>query len=392
MDGGRARPYAPRQDSKRRIRRTDFGPVSGYDIRRRSGGNPYRLEAEMKLTSFLGVAGAGALALAVTAASPAAAVEDIYKGRTVTVLVGYGPGGTYGQTSQLLAKYLDKKIPGNPTIIVQHMTGAGGLKMTNYAYNVAPKNGMFLMMPPEMTLVSQLLRPDGVKYVTDKFTWLGTVFGANQVMIIRRDVGIKSLDELKKRELVVASTGTGSPTFLIPKMMNGIVGTKFKIVTGYTASAKTTLAVEQGEAHGMSNSWVSWQANHARWFTGGDKSYAQVLAQIGFAKEKDLANVPLLTELAGDKEDKAAAAMLSTASIIGRGFALPPGAPNAVVEPLRAAFWATVNDPTFKADAHKRKLPVLPIRGAELQKMIGDTMKEMSPAAIVRAKKHIFGK
>src|SRR5690606_31998934 len=126
------------------------------------------------------------------------------------------------------------------------------------------------MMPPEMILVSQVLRPDAVKYVTDKFTWLGTVFGSNQVLMVRRDTGVKSLEDLRRREIIIASSGTGSPTFLIPKMMNGVAGTKFKIVTGYDGSAKTTLAVEMGEAQGMTNSWVSWQANHARWFKGDD--------------------------------------------------------------------------------------------------------------------------
>jgi len=329
--------------------------------------------------------------LAIAAPAMAQSVADHYKSRTVTILVGYGAGGTYGQTSLLLAQHIGDHIPGNPTVIVQHMPGAGGIKMTNYAYHVMPKFGHNIMMPPEMSLVSQLLRPKRVKYVTNKFTWLGTVFGANQVMIVRRDTGIKSIADLTKRKIIVASTGKGSPTFLVPAMMNGILKTKFKIVTGYKGSAGTSLSVEQGETFGMTNSWVSWKANRPQWFQGKSNDFALKLAQVGFTKEKELPNLPLLTDLAKSADDKAAASMLSTASIIGRGLALPPGVPKHLVAPLRAAFAATVVDPKFKANAKKRRLPVIPLGGAKLQGMINDAMKTITPSAIDTAKKYIFG-
>lgn len=338
------------------------------------------------------IACAAAVAVGV-AAGPAGAqsVTKVYKDRTVTILIGYGAGGTYGQTSLLLARHFGKKIPGKPTIIVQHMPGAGGLKMTNYAYNAAPQNGTYVMMPPEMSVVSQLLRPKKIKFVTSKFTWLGRVFGANQVMMVRRDTGIKSLADLTKREIVVASTGTGSPTFLVPKMMNALLGTRFKIVTGYRGSAKTTHSVEQGETFGMSNSWASWKKNRGKWFDGTNKSYALILVQVGFEREPDLPNVPLLSELAKGADDKAVAAMLSTAAVIGRGLAFPPGVPKYLIEPVRAAFWATVTDPVFVADAKKRLLPVTPLTGPAIQKVVNDALK-MSPTAVAKARKYIFGK
>jgi tripartite-type tricarboxylate transporter receptor subunit TctC len=322
----------------------------------------------------------------------AQSVADTYKDRTVTILVGYGAGGTYGQTSLLLSRHLSNHIPGNPNVIVQHMPGAGGIKMTNYAYTVMPKNGMNVMMPPEMSVVSQLLRPKKVRFVTTNFTFLGTVFGANQIMIVRRDTGIKSIEDLRKREIIVASTGKGSPTFLVPQMMNSLLGTKFKIVTGYKGSAGTSLSVERGETFGMTNSWVSWKANRPQWFNKPSNNFVVKLAQVGFTREPDLPNLPLLTELAKNADDKAAAAMLSTASVIGRGLAFPPGVPARLIEPMRTAFWATVSDPAFKSSAKKRKLPVIPIKGAELQKTIEDAMKTMSPQVIAKARKYIFGK
>ncbi|NQV82731.1 MAG: hypothetical protein HQ494_02820 [Rhodospirillales bacterium] len=348
----------------------------------------------MKLFHLGGSVSAAAIAFTAAIAAPAMAVsvKDTYNNRTVTILVGYGAGGTYGQTSLLLSRHLNKKIPGNPTLIVQHMPGAGGLKMTNYAYNVMPKNGLFVLMPPEMTAVSQLLRPKKVKYATNKFTWLGTVFGANQVFLVRRDTGIRSIADVTRKELIVASTGTGSPTFLVPKMMNGILGTRFKIVTGYKGSAKTILSMEQGETFGMTSSWISWTTQKADWIDRSPNSFAVILSQVGFTKEKELQDVPLLSELARNPDDKAAAAMLSTASVIGRGLAFPPGVPRSLVEPIRSAFWATVNDPVFKAYAGKRKIPVTPMKGAELQKIIADTMNSMSQSAIAKARKHIFAK
>ena len=344
----------------------------------------------MNKTTLTGVALAAAVAFA-PQASMAQSAADTYKDRTVTILVGYGAGGTYGQTSLLLARHLGRHIPGNPTVVVQHMPGAGGLKATNYAYNAMPKNGFNVLMPPEMSVVSQLLRPKKVKYVTNKFTWLGVVFGANQVMMVRRDTGIKSLEDLKKKQIIVASTGTGSPTYLVPAMMNGVLGTKFKIVTGYKGSAKTTLSVEMGETFGMTNSWVSWTKNRGPWFKGGDKSYALKLAQVGYTKEDDLPDLPLLTELATNPDDKAAAAMLSTAAVIGRGLAFPPGAPSRLLEPMRTAFWNTVTDPKFVSDGTKRGLRVNPMKGAEIQKIVNEAMK-ISPTAAAKARKYVFGK
>lgn len=339
---------------------------------------------------------AGAAFVAAAALTPqiaaAQSVADVYKDRTVTILVGYGAGGTYGQTSLLLARSFGKHIPGKPTVIVQHMPGAGGLKAANYAANVMPKNGHNILMPPEMSVVSELLRPKRVKFKTTDFTWLGVVFGANQVMIVRRDTGITSLEDLKKKEVIVASTGTGSPTYLVPAMMNGVLGTKFKIVTGYKGSAATSLSVERGETYGMTNSWVSWKANRPQWFNKPSNNFAVKLAQVGFTKEKDLQDLPLLHELATNDDDKAAAAMLSTASIIGRGLVFPPGIPSSLVGPMRTAFWSTVNDPVFKADAKKRNLPVIPVRGAEVQSTIAKAMKTMSPAAIAKARTYVFGK
>ncbi len=190
---------------------------------------------------------AAALAATIsTAPAFADPASDTYKGQTITILVGYGAGGTYGKNSILLARDMAKYISGHPQMVVQHMPGAGGLKATNFAYNVLPKNGMGILMLPNMIAVSEKLRPKKVKYKTDRFTWLGRVIGSNSTLAVRRDSGIRNLADIRKNKLIVASSGTGSPTFLMPSLLNSMLGTKLKIVKGYKGSRKMQLSMEQG--------------------------------------------------------------------------------------------------------------------------------------------------
>ena len=336
--------------------------------------------------------GAVALTLAAVAAPPVLADEiaDMYRGRTITILLGYGAGGTYGKTSLLLARHLGKFIPGNPTIVVQHMPGAGGLKSANFAYNAMPKQGYNLHMPPDMSMVSQVLRPNKVKYDARNFTWLGRVFGSNGLVAVRRDTGVTSIKQAQMNTVIMGSTGKGSPTFIVTSLVNGLVGTKFKIVTGYKGSARTKLAMEQGEVRGISLAWASWKNDKEAWFKGAN-SFAVGLIQSGFTRDKDWPNTPLIRELVSDPDQKAAADLIATSSLIGRGLVLPPGAPKKLVEPLCEAFWKTVNSAGFIADAKKTRLPLLQKRGAEIQKT-AIRILNMSPKAVAVARKAIFGK
>jgi tripartite-type tricarboxylate transporter receptor subunit TctC len=345
----------------------------------------------MKRTIFLG---AVTLALSTAMTVPTYAADDLaamYKGRNITIVFGYGVGGTYGKTSIVLSRHIGKFIPGNPNVITQSMPGAGGLKSANYAYNVMPKAGFNFLMPPDMSMVSQLLRPTKVKYDAKNFTWLGRVFGSNNLLAIRRDAGISSIEEAKKKIGLMASTGKGSPTFIVTALVNGLVGTKFKIVEGYKGSHRTKLSVEQGETQGISLAWASWKSDRASWFTGGDKSYLIPLVQSGFEREPDLQNVPLIQDLVSDPNAKSAADLIATSSLFGRGLALPPGVPNKLVEPLREAFWKTVQSPAFLAEVKRTKLDYSPLKGAEIQKTVNKVLN-MSPKAVALARKAIFGK
>jgi tripartite-type tricarboxylate transporter receptor subunit TctC len=245
-------------------------------------------------------------------------------------------------------------------------------------------------MPPDMTIVSQLLRPEKVKYDARNFTWLGRVFGSNQITAVRRDSGVLTIDQAKEKQVLMASTGKGSPTFIITALVNGLLNTKFKIVEGYKGSHRTKLSVEQGETQGISLAWASYRSDRADWFKG-DNSFMVPLIQSGFEREPEWPNVPLIKELAPTEAGKAAAAMVATSSLFGRGLALPPGVPSKIIEPLRKAFWDTVQSAEFKAEVERTKLDYSPKKGAEIQATVAEVMK-ISPDAVASARKAIFGK
>lgn len=344
----------------------------------------------MKRTVSTALAGIASLGLAgISTGAVAQNVTDVYKDRTATILVGYGAGGTYGRTSLLLGKHFGAAIPGKPNLVVQHMPGAGGLKATNYFYNVAPKNGLNFLMPPEMTVVSELLRPKKVKFKTKEFTWMGRVFGQNTTLVVRRDSGIRSLKDLTRKQIVVGSSGKGSPTFLIPTTLNALVKTQLKIVIGYRGSQKLQLAMEQKEVQGVSLGWTAWISGRPHWFKDGSNSFAIPLVQSGYTRQKGIEHVPLIRDFLDNDDDKAVARMLGSAGVLGRGLVLPPGAPSFLVDPLRAAFSRVTKQPDFIKDAHSRGLLVDPIEGAEIQKVINELMS-MPASTVKRARSLIF--
>lgn len=345
----------------------------------------------MKHSLVTGIAALAAAGSVLAVPATADVLADKYTGKTVTIIFGYGAGGTYGKTSLLLSRHLGANIPGNPTVITKSMPGAGGMKSANYAFNAMPKGGLYMLMPPDMSMVSQVLRPKKVKYDARKFTWLGRVFGSNNLIATRRDAGAANYKDAIKEEIIMGSTGKGSPTFIVTSLANGLLGTKFKIVSGYKGSARVRQAMEQGEVKGVSLAWAAWKNGHPQWFEGGSSSFAIGLLQSGFTRSPDLPNVPLIRELAQGANAKAAADLIATSSLIGRGLVMPPGTPKELIAPLRAAFWKTVNSPEFVAGAKQSKLPLSPMKGAEIQKTVNEILG-MSPVAIKTAQKAIFGK
>jgi tripartite-type tricarboxylate transporter receptor subunit TctC len=325
---------------------------------------------------------------AVMAAQPAAAID--YTDRQVTILIGYGYGGTYGKYSRTIADHIRKHIPGNPNVIVQSMPGAGGLKAANYAGNVMPAQGFNILMPPDTTVVSQLLRPTKVKYDARKFTWLGTSNQTNVIMVVRKDTGVKSWEDMKTKQVIAGNTGPGSTSFLMPAMMKGLLGLNIKLIQGYKGSRKTILAMEQGEHTGTGFNWLAWDSIVPHWFEKG-KEFAIPVMQTGVWKDPALPNVPMMRDVV-KPEDKPIVSFMATLGIIGRGLTMPPGTPQDAITVLRAAFEKTMKDPAYVADAKKRRLRVIPASGEEIQKVVNEAFASAKPEVVARAAQVIFGK
>ncbi len=320
-------------------------------------------------------------------------IADFYSGKTVSIYIGYGFGGTYGKYSRTMAEHLTKHIPGNPKVIVKSMPGAGGIKMANFAYNAMSKRGYSLLMPPDTVVVSQILRPKKVKYKANEFTWLGSTNQTNTIFVLRTDTGVKTWQDMRKIRVVAGNTGPGSTAFLIPRMMKVMLGLKIKQVAGYKGSSKTMLAMEQGEHQGTGFNWLAWNSKVPHWFKKdkNGKIFAKAIMQTGVWKDPALPNVPMLRDVVADKY-KPTVAFVATLGIIGRGLALPPGAPKKLVKPLRKAFADMVKDPEYIADAKKRRLRVMVTSGADIQKFVKTAFKNANPEVVAQARKLIFGK
>lgn len=339
------------------------------------------------------LAGFSALCAVVFAAGAvhADSVADTYRGKTVTILFGYSVGGTYGQYAMLMSEFLPRFIPGHPNIITQSMPGAGGLKATNYAYNILPKNGLGLFEPPDSTIISEILNPKAARYKSSGFTWLGNVAETNSVVVVTKRSGVTSFQDAMKRQVVMSSTGKGSQTFLIPAMLRGLFGAKFKIIMGYKGQAGSTHAMELGETQGVSLTWTSLKKNHPHWFDSAPYQTKGIpIIQVGFRKEPDLMNVPLASDLAKTNEEKQIVNFMASLGPIGRGLCVPPGVNKTLIAALRTAFDNMVKDSAFRAAAKKRKLAVNPKTGAEVQAIVDDVQK-IDPAIAAKARKMVFG-
>lgn len=334
-----------------------------------------------------------ALAATILVAAPAHAADltRLYEGKTVTILFGFSMGGTYGQYSMLLADQLPAFIPGKPNIIVQSMPGAGGLKASNYAANVMPKEGLGLFMPPDSIVINQLLQPDSARYDATEFSWLGNVVESNSVVVVTKRSGITSFEDTKQVEVPVGSTGRGSQTFLVPQMLNSVLGSKFKPIMGYKGSAGSTHAMELDETQGVSLTWLTLTRNRANWFDdSAHDTKAIPIIQVGFRKEPDLQDVPLASEIAPTDEARQIVNFIATLGAIGRGLALPPGAPQALSDELRKSFDALVSDENFIRIAVERGLLVQPKSGEEVQDIVAEVLG-MSPEVVEKAQQAIFG-
>lgn len=315
--------------------------------------------------------------LAAPDVAKADAAEDYFKGRTIRIIVGFGPSGGYAIYCRQITAYWPKYIPGKPTVICQFMPGGGGLKAGNYMYNVAPKDGSVMSMISDYAAVIQLLRPDKVKYKIQGFKWVGVMVPSNPLLAATSKAKVKNFGDLQHTELVLGVTGRLSQSGINATLMNALLGTRIKIIAGYKSTGKVALSMQSGEVEATMSSWISLKARAKQLFDSG--AFVPIV-QVGKTRSKDLPNVPLMHEAAKDEKTRAVLNLASAAAPFGRSVSVPPGYPKHLLAALRKSFDKAVKDPEFLSTAKKRNITIDAATGASLEpilKQLMNTPKEI---------------
>jgi tripartite-type tricarboxylate transporter receptor subunit TctC len=326
---------------------------------------------------------AGILA-SVVIAGAAAAQTASYESKTLRMIIPSGAGGGYDTYARVLSAHLAKHLPGNPTVVNQNMPGASGMIATNWAASdAAPKDGTAILATYNALLIEPLFDNPQVKYDPRKFEWIGSISKQQQICVTWHTSPIKTIEQAKSREIIVSSTGATGNSSTMPKMLNAMIGTKFKVVTGYTTS-ESRLAVERGEAEGICGlSYSTLKASNPDWIVN---KRINVLVQTGTKPQEGLENVPLLINLVSDANTKKVLNLLSYPEDMGRPFFMPPGTPKEYVAAMRKAFDETMKDPAFIADAKKSRLEIDPVSGEEMAELVKAAFETPKPLIAEAAK------
>lgn len=318
------------------------------------------------------------LAVATLATMPGRAetVADFYKGKRVNLIVSYGPGGGYDVYARVLARHIGKHIPGNPTIVVQNMPGAGSLRGANYIYNVAPRDGTaFGTFARNVALLGVIKTNQKVQYDPTKFTWLGSSSSfANDayLLLVRRDAKVKSVGDARRPDgppIILGSTAEGASSDAMGVVLREMLGFNIKLIPGYTDSGVLFLAIERGEIDGRMVGLSAVRSNKADWLK--PNGLMRVLVVFGRkTRHPDLPDVPTGRELALTDQDRALMDVLEAPYLLSRPYAAPPDVPPDRAKALRDAFIATHKDPAYLEDAAKINIDVSPIGGEEILQLI----------------------
>ncbi len=329
----------------------------------------------------------------IAGAIPALGADDevaaFYRGKQIHLMVGSGVGSGYDINARMVARHLGGHLPGNPTIVVQNQPGAGSLIMVNTLANTAPKDGTFIAAVINGVPTSPLLQPDAARFDPTKLNWIGSSNRDTQVIYTWHTSPVRELQDLLSKELIIGATSSGTTQFDFPMVTNAILGTKFKIVSGYEGTAQIHKAMEAGEVQGLGSlAWSSLKTLNADWIANGK---VRILAQWSSPSHPDLAAYPLVETLAKTDEDRLALKLLTSRLEAGRPFVAPPGVPPARIAALRKAFDETMQDPAFLAEAKRLQLDVEPMKGEEVAALVRSVLAT-PPAVVTRVRKVLDGK
>lgn len=293
---------------------------------------------------------------------------DFYKGRTLELYISTSAGGGYDSTGRILARHIGNHISGNPNVITRNMPGSGGVRLANFLYNAAPRTGGVIGIFNRGVAFDVLRGNKQAQFDPTKFNWIGSTSDEISLCIAWHTSGVTRWEELRNRELVVGSTGESADNFQFPTVANAILGTKFKMITGYPGGSDLDLALERGEIQGRCGwSWTSINSTRKHWVL---EKKLNILFQMALEKDPDLPNVPLIMDLASSEQDREILRIMFARQLMAWPFAAPPEVPEERVEVLRKAFMATMGDPAFLADASKGNFDIKPVSGLRMQQLV----------------------
>ena len=313
-------------------------------------------------------AGIGIVAMLMARPAHADAVEDFYKGKTISVVIGYSVGGGYDLYARHLARHMGKYIPGRPTLVPQNMTGAGSLRAASYIYSAAPKDGTVFGTFARAMAIQPLL--SSAPFDGTKFTWLGSVTNDVSTCITWHTSPVKTWSDMLETPVTLGGEGPGADPDIFALLYKNVFGAKVKLVTGYHGTNDTVLAMERGEVDGLCGlSWSTLQSRHLEWMKSGK---INIVVQAAFKKQPELAGVPLITDLVKTPEQGQILKLILTSQEMARPFAAPPGIPEDRRAALLAAFERTMKDPEFLDEAKKLNLEVNPVSAHAIDDLLAE--------------------
>jgi tripartite-type tricarboxylate transporter receptor subunit TctC len=314
---------------------------------------------------------------------PVAHAEDFYEGKTLNLYIGYGPGA-FDNYGRLLARHLPAHVPGKPGIIVRAMPGAATLTLTNYLYTIAPKDGTAFGSIHERVGIEPLYGNPSARFDPLKFNWIGSIHSQTMVCIAWHEAKAKTLQDTMTTELVMGASGVSGTSFVGPRVLNAVLGTKLKIIAGYstTDGMDVFLAMERGEVEGRCMGWAGLKTAVPQWL---EQKKINVLVQMATTKNPELPDVPLIMDLAKSEDDRKALNLLFGTQIMGRPYVAPPDIPADRVAILRKAFLDTLKDPALLAEATARGYDIDPASGEEIEKRLAQVYAT-SPDIVQRVK------
>ena len=333
---------------------------------------------------------AAAIALSALQVTPAAAQSpaEFYRGKSLDLQIGYSVGGGYDLYARLVARHLGSHIPGNPTIVPKNMEGAGSLRLANYLYSAAPRDGTVIGTVARGIAFDPLLNQNGAQYDAPKFSWIGSANNEVSLCVALQSAGIGKFEDVLSKPLTVGSTGAGDDTYQFPTVLNAVLGTKFKIVTGYPGGNDVSLALERGEVQGRCGwSLSSVMTTRPDWIAN---KKIIVLAQMSLSKHPDLPNVPLIMDFAKTDEQRQIFKLIFARQVMGRPFLAPPGVPADRLAALRQAFADTTTDKAFLDDAAAGQFEINPVPGADLAALVDEIYK--TPPDVTKKAAAILGR